>query len=471
VRESPRADASTFLVGALALAFLVVLGLLDWLMLGPPRKFGGFLADGSSPDELNRLNLYAEPLGRGPVDMNSSQYAWAVRAALITLLLLHVVAIWLVRRRPRPRALWFGLPVLAQIVALGYPPLGADVFYYAMSGHMVADLGVSPYVFPPAAVQGDPLLPYNFWIGITSPYGPLWTTICSAVVGVVGTDPVRVVLAFNTIAALAALGYAVVTYRLAEHIRPGSGLVAFVVTAWHPLLIVQSGAQGHNDALLAGLALFGLLLMGSSGRMRPALLLIGASVLIKYATLPLLVLAALDRLRERSWSRIARLWLGDGAALAVLALLVAAPYWANGAMIDSLVSQPARRFSNPLLVPLSDFLAERWGAQASLDFRELSEPVLQLVVLLGTITAMIWVGVRVWRDRPEGAAVLAVQLPAWATVTMMLSLLLTNTRAWYWIWALGPVAAVSGGRGRLLAGFLAVLGLGFVIYQTQLAPN
>lgn len=439
-------------------------------MLGPPRGFVGFARDTATDDAAERVRLYADALGRVPSPLGEAGYVWAVRGTSIALLVGHGLAVVVVRRRPMPRAVWLGVPVAAQLVALAYPPTSADVFYYAFAAHAANDLGANPYVLAPDAFPADPLLRFNFWTFITSPYGPLWTTFSRIVETFVGSDPLRVSLAFKLLAALAGLAAAAIVARLAEVLRRGSGVVAFVVVAWHPLFIIETGGTAHQDAAMMLLALLGLMLLTRGvGSVRLGVVLVAASALVKYATLPLLALAALDRLRERPWQRIAARSAGDVGAVLALTLLVAAPYWADGAMLDSVLAEPARLFANPLFALPNDVIEARSGDSVARSYREVTRLTTQIVVLAVSVAAIVWCARRVWRERPAGAALLRIQLHGWVAVTVVLSLLPVNAHAWYTIWALGPVAALSGGRGRWLAAYLVLVGCFFVAYHTEVA--
>lgn len=451
----------------LAALFLAALVGLIWLMLGPPGGFPGFVRDTSTPDAGRRIALFASALGRGRSALDREAYAWAVRAAWIALLLVHLLAVIAVRRWPRPRAIWLGLPVVAQIVALAYPPTSADLFYYAISGQAAAH-GLNPYLVTPSALAHDPLLPLNFWIGITSPYGPLWTSFSRGLVELVGADPLRISLAFKITAALGALAVAWLAYALANRLRPGSGLVAFVIVAWHPIMIIESGGTAHQDALMMALALLGLLLLAMS-RPRLAMLFIAASALIKYVTLPLLGFAALVRLRPPHWWHVIHAWLIDLAAILALAVIVSWPYWADGDMIRSMVAEPGRLYSNPLAVAAHHFAVAGWGYGAGDQFRADSRPVAQAVAIAIVVAVAVWLAAQTRRAKPAGSALLRCQLQAWVVAMVALSVLPVNIHPWYSMWAIGPVAALTSGREHWLWPYLCLIGYIVVAYHTQVA--
>ena len=467
--QHPRRASTGWSAVVLAAAYVLLLVGLIWLMLGPPAGFAGFARDTATAEAPRRLALYAEPWGRSPVPWSGTTYAWAVRGVLVALFAVHGLAVLVVRRSGGRdfRMVWYGLPVAALVVALAYPPTSADVFYYAVAGE-IADRGANPYQVPPAAFPDSPLVPLNYWTGITSPYGPLWTTVARGVVGVVGSDPLRVSIVFKGLAGLAALACAGLAGQLAERIRAGTGPAAFVLVAWHPLLVLETAGTGHVEAAVAATALFGLLL-AAGRRTRAAVLAVATSALIKPTTLPLLAAVALSRLRAGSARRLLADWVVDGLGVALLAAVLAAPYWADGALARSILAERGRLLSNPFYALPAEAVANGWGAGAGADFREIARIASAIVAAGAVLAALALLAVRTWSDRYDRRGLLRHQLQAWAAITLALSLLPTNAHPWYAASALAAVAALSGGRGRVLVPFLIVLALFSIAYHTEVS--
>ncbi len=459
-------------VVALAVGYLLLLVVLIWLMLGPPVGFPGFARDTATVEAPRRVALYADALDVGASPLSDGAYVWSVRATLGALFLLHGAAVWWVRTSPVirtwERRLWYGLPVAALTMALAYPPTSADLFYYAVAGHLAADRGLNPYVVTPATFPTDPLVPLNYWTGITSPYGPLWTTLSRGVVEVVGADPLRVSLAFKVLAAVSAIGLTLVISRLAEESSPGAGLVAYVLVGWQPIMVLESAGTGHHDALIMLPALVGLGLLGRE-RTRTALLALTLSALMKPVTVPLLVLAAVARLRERRWLGAIRGWSGDLLAISLLVLLVSAPYWAGGKMLRSLLAEPGRLVSNPFYGLLADLIAAAWGASARVEFGLRAGSISKITVATIVVVLCGWFAVRVWRSSPRNRDLLRLEAIGWAAITLVLALVPSSAHPWYAIWTLGPVALVARARGRALVAFLLVIGLFALLYHTDVA--
>jgi hypothetical protein len=268
------------------------------------------------------------------------------------------------------------------------------------------------------------------------------------------------------LAALAALGVAAAAARLAERVRPGTGPAAFVLAGWHPILVIESAGTGHHDAVVVLPALLGLLLL-ARGAPRTAAVLVGVSALVKPVTLPLLALVALDRLRLRPWRRAIGAVAGDALAVAALAAVVSAPYWAGGELARSILAEPGRLVSHPFYALPAGAIGERWGSDARATFGDAARTVSQAATV--GIVGLVLVRYAFGAWRRAACPVLVGQLRAWAAVTVALALVPTNAHAWYAVWSLAPVAALTGGRGRLVAPYLLVLALFAVAYHTDVS--
>ena len=164
--------------------------------------------------------------------------------------------------------------------------LSTDVYFYAMAGrkqvvyHQDAYQG-SYFTFP-----DDPLNPFIQRIDFaTIPestrdlfeqwgmnYGPLWTLLMRGVALLAGSNALLDVLAVK----LFMLGVLTVTFLFLEkELRPPeddstgprSGWFALLCFAWNPLVLIEAGADAHNDALMALLAVLGF---AQARRGRPA---------------------------------------------------------------------------------------------------------------------------------------------------------------------------------------------------------
>ncbi|MER7456428.1 polyprenol phosphomannose-dependent alpha 1,6 mannosyltransferase MptB [Micromonospora sp. NPDC126480] len=235
-----------------------------------------------------------------------------------------LVGAWWALRSGAPSTGWAyrtaGLWALPLLVA---PPLGSrDVYSYACQGWAYAH-GVDPYATGVAAAGCpwvDAVAP--IWRDTPAPYGPVFVLLAALAVtlggGLVGTVVVLrlVAVAGVLLAALCLLGLA----RAAG--VPARRAVWLALAG--PLVGVHLVAGAHNDAVMLGLLLLGLLvLVRFPGRPRPLLFagaLLGLAVGVKataVVVLPFAALAAvLGRYTVRSLLRDGG-WLTAGVVAAL----------------------------------------------------------------------------------------------------------------------------------------------------------
>jgi hypothetical protein len=131
---------------------------------------------------------------------------------------------------------------------------------------------------------GSSAHPYGGHLG--SVYGPLWTAL-SRVLDWTG----RPIIEFRLLACASVLGITVLVSRLASRRAQAAALVG-----WNPLFAFHFGGGGHNDALMALLAVGGVAL-GTAERTNLAGAAWVTSFFVKASTGPLYVLWAVERRR------------------------------------------------------------------------------------------------------------------------------------------------------------------------------
>lgn len=223
--------------------------------------------------------------------------ALAVFLALLLLVALYLRA-WLACLRYRaesqePLILSFTGAFLL-ILAFTYPFSSSDVYTYFLYGRIYALQQLNPLVALPGRMAGDPFAAFDAgWADAAAPYGPAWIALSGAVSIVAGSHLLVGLLIFKAIAAGAALLSAFFLARLLEHFAPqwkNPGLLFF---AWNPLVLFETAANGHNDALTLLLVLAALWLLVTQ---RSAVLSAAAFVsalLLKAIALPLVPAYAL----------------------------------------------------------------------------------------------------------------------------------------------------------------------------------
>jgi len=142
--------------------------------------------------------------------------------------------------------------------------------------------GENPYL---TGISRDVDLPFSVLTPLQSlraEYGPVWLAVCAGLARLAGNTVGGAALAYRGLAAACHVGMAWLAYLLARR-RGGAAERAFLLCGWNPLLLVELAGSGHNDALMAFLALLGIY-WAESGRRVPAWIAFLLSMLVKYLT-------------------------------------------------------------------------------------------------------------------------------------------------------------------------------------------
>ena len=361
---------------------------------------------------------------------------------------------------------------------LVYPVGALDAFNYMIELKLTYHYGENPYLVTFAGFRDDPFALPAFLVDVPLFYGPAWlltSWLPSAIGGF--ADFVRLLVVLKIFNLLLLAASALVIARAQEQ-RPRAWAAAYLFAA-NPLVLFEGIGNAHNDVLMT-LFLVGALV---SLRVRSPLAapLLALSALVKFFTGVLAPIFAATALRDRwGWRRA-----GTAAILAgVVVVATAAPWWANGAMLDGLVRGTAKSqemdhvsplslalqtagsrqppgWSEPLLalavpcppagepvVGLSPAAAGGGCDPRFLSVRERGDAIRRAGLILFAGLALL-VAVAVYRGRPPEAA--AIDTLAFFT------LLLTNFYPWYLI----PLVALLALRHDRL-------GLGYLFTATAL---
>ncbi|MGI5519378.1 polyprenol phosphomannose-dependent alpha 1,6 mannosyltransferase MptB [Micromonospora sp. CA-259024] len=277
-------------------------GLVGAVLLTVAGYLGGALPD--APLGATPVSIWRAP--GGPATLA----CWLVGTALL-------VGAWWSLRGGVPSTRWAyataGLWALPLLVA---PPMGSrDVYSYACQGWTYAH-GVDPYAVGVAAA-GCPWLETvaPIWRDTPAPYGPVFVLLAALAVSL-GGGLTGTVVALRLAAVAGLLLAALCLPGLARAAGVPSRRAVWLALAG-PLVGVHLVAGAHNDALMLGLLLCGLLLVIRRPGLPAALLLAGAllglAVTVKASALVVVPFAALAAVRGR---HTVRALLRDGGWLA-----------------------------------------------------------------------------------------------------------------------------------------------------------
>jgi tetratricopeptide (TPR) repeat protein len=126
-----------------------------------------------------------------------------------------------------------------------------DIFSYAFYAHILTWYHANPYVAVPRDFPYDPLFGAIFWKDQPSNYGPVWTYLSALVSLLASGGSGTTIAALRVVAALAGLAGTPIIWSFARRLNPATPLVATILWAWNPLLLVESAGAGHNDVVMA----------------------------------------------------------------------------------------------------------------------------------------------------------------------------------------------------------------------------
>ena len=430
-----------------AVFYVALLAGLLWLYLQAPPGFPEQWAGRDRlPEQSVRVSaLYREAAGLPFLPLPAPLY----RAAHLALF----VAVWpawalAVRRLAGARsggAYWDVTAALLLVAALMPPLLSTDVYYYGVTGEIVAAYGENPHLRPPSEFPRSVLLPYNYWRDFPSPYGPAWTSVSAGVVSLAGSSPLAASLAFKLLAALLVAATTILIYRLARGWAPGREAQATALWAWNPLMLLETAANGHNDALLALLLVAGLALL-TRGSWPGASVLAALSALVKLTALPALGLLALGRLATSSSRERAGRLIAMACVAGALAVIAYAPYWEGAATLRGLAGQPLGSVHGPVA-------GTAWavGTLLGSEAAGLRAGRLASAVGVGLLGAwLVGAAARLWRTR-EGLELRGEGL-LWGVALVLVPVVFVRSYPWYVVPGIALLAAVwPHGRRTTLA--------------------
>ncbi|WP_425280570.1 polyprenol phosphomannose-dependent alpha 1,6 mannosyltransferase MptB [Micromonospora taraxaci] len=404
-------------------------GLAGAVVLAVAGYLGGALPD--APLGVTPASIWRTP--GGPATLT----CWLVGTALL-------VGAWWSLRDGAPSTRWaYVTASLWALPLLFTPPMGSrDVYSYACQGWTYAH-GVDPYAVGVAAA-GCPWLDTvaPIWRDTPAPYGPVFVLLAALAVGLGGGLT-------GTIVALRVI--AVAGLLLAALCLPGLARAAGVPTrraAWlalaGPLVGVHLIAGAHNDAVMLGLLLCGLLVAVRRPGWPAGLLLAGAllglAVTVKATAVVVVPFAVLAGVRRpypvRALVRDGG-WLAGGLVGAVLVTSVLSGLgfgWVRGLTH----SGDSEQWTSPPTAV--GFVVDYAGALVGRDPQAV--PVIRAVALLLLAGVLVVLWYRTWRAlRRLNDARVVVRGAALALVaTVVLSPVF---HPWYATWPLALLALTA----------------------------
>ncbi len=354
-----------------------------------------------------------------------------------------------------------GITCLLVLALLPMPPLFAtDVFYYGISGQIAGQFGGNPYIQSPAQFPQSLLLPYNHWINITTPYGPVWTLLSSAVVIITGADPWLTTIGFKLVALVFVALTAWLIWKLLSEVSPDHAAKGTLLYLWNPVVLLETVGNAHNEAPMVALTLAAALFLYRQAMTRGFLCLLLATFL-KYLVGPVIVLYAIARVRPETAvrrERFRRLAVLLGLGLMVTAI-VWAPYWEGLQTISSLAAESSRGLSG-----FTATIIRRAGRLFNVPnaYQRDAARIGSLIALGAVGIWILWRLVRLWRKQDTYSFM--DELRDWAYTMLLIPITMPRAHPWYLLTTMALFAVIAP-QNRRATNVAYVLVTAWFIYR------
>jgi len=334
-------------------------------------------------------------------------------------------------------------PLMASV-----PLFSRDAYSYLAQGALLRD-GFDPYAVGPIE-NPNPLLDdvSSVWTTTPAPYGPAFILIAKFVTLIAGDNVVSgtILLRLCMLPGLALLIWA--APRVARHVG-ANGAVALWICVLNPLVIVHLMGGVHNEMLMIGLMMAGIVLTFSRHHISGAAL-IAVAVAIKATAMLALPFMVWVWMRHLSGNRLRAFGLASAASIATLGAVFAILSGLAGVGLGWLTALAgSARVINWLTVPtaVANLANAIGGAFLPVNFYGVLD-VTRLIgmVIIGVSLPLLW-----WRFRHTDRE--ALQGITWAMVVVVL--FAPAALPWYYTWPLAVGSALAQSRPAiaLIAGF------------------
>jgi hypothetical protein len=354
------------------------------------------------------------------------------------------------RPGPLPRRVLWAAGGLS-LVALPTPPyLTTDTYSYAADGRLYWLHGLNPMAAVPAAIPED-ADPVREVIDrdVVHPYGPGWTVVECAVVGVLlWAGLVGQLVGFKLVAGAAVVGAAFAARGVTRRLAPEYADLAFLAVTANPMLLIEGPGQGHNDLLM--MAVFaGAVWAAAAGRWTLAGLGLGLAAAVKLLPLAAVPWLALAAWRQAGWKR---------AGVVVLAALLPLPVLYLPFARDARFGESVVRAGGAVTDPA---VRQRDGERkAALEANGVPGPVAGVLVSAARQPVVLGLYLAATAFVVASRSRRGAWVEAWVALAAGFALLLTGrVFPWYPAWMLVPAACLANRYAVPAVGFGTILGL------------
>lgn len=337
---------------------------------------------------------------------------------------------------------WVALAAWATPLLVGPPLFSRDLYSYVVQG-LLAAKGHDPYHSSPSLLHANPAFPgiATVWQHTPAPYGPLSVLATTTSVRLAGGSLSLQIIFVRLPEVLGVLLMALAIPRIARRLGADPAL-GFWLGVLSPLTLISLVGSGHNDALMLGVMLLGVLvLLQERFVLGTALGAAAAAVKLPAALIVLFpLMSTLRRSREGRGRLLAVVILTAAIVLVALSLLAGFGFgWLSLAAFK--IPAELKTLVTPS-VALGVFLASAFHVLGSGVATASVVAVTRTVVSVLTAGALLWL---LWNvHRFEWVRILGVAL-------LVLALGSPTLWPWYLLWGTCVLAATLAQRSVALS--------------------
>lgn len=155
-------------------------------------------------------------------------------------------------KRPLSAPFIFVISLIYGLILLNTYPINAtDVYRYVIRGRVNSIHQQSQFEQPPDAFPDDPFTRYaGEWSRETTPYGPVWELVATAVTSLSQDNLHLGLLLFKGIGLLGLLGTGFVIWQLNANQPQERRKALTLLWCWNPAIMLTFIVNAHNDALM-----------------------------------------------------------------------------------------------------------------------------------------------------------------------------------------------------------------------------
>lgn len=207
---------------------------------------------------------------------------YAFLSGIAFLLFLYIV---LIKSKKLKKFPWKPIIIISSLFAFAYPFLSHDIFNYLFYARTIVKYHMSPYVAAPNWFPDDEWLRFMRWVHVPTPYGPFHAFIVlpSYILGLgkltLSLFFIKAINYFFFIVSIKEIGKIGKLLKRTKSEIIGSQLMLSL----NPLILIESLANGHNDAVMMAIYLVSLRYLLSSEKVK-SIIYLAISAGVKYIT-------------------------------------------------------------------------------------------------------------------------------------------------------------------------------------------